>query len=213
MTAQLQLEANPMITEDIKAAYSRTKWALILRGLIGIAIGALILMRPLESVAAFALVIALWALLDGFANIVRGFALRDIVPHWGVLVFGGVIGVVFGCAAIYYYPGLSLAFAVAWTSLWLVIGGATVAYVSTQERRLGMPWGWTMAFAVVGIIAGILAYVFPQITLVSLMGVVAGFGIVGGVTMLVGAAKLSSIKDAAERAVQGGLPQGQHVAR
>jgi uncharacterized membrane protein HdeD (DUF308 family) len=201
-----------MITEDIKAAYSRTKWALILRGLIGIAIGTLILMRPLESVAAFALVIALWALLDGFANIVRGFALRDIVPHWGVLVFGGVIGVIFGSAAIYYYPGLSLAFAVTWTSLWLIIGGATVAYVATQERRLGMPWGWTMAFAVVGIFAGVLAFVFPHITLVSLMGVLAGFGIVGGVAMLVGAAKLSSIKDAAERVVQG-LPRGQHVAR
>ena len=110
-----------MITEDIKAAYSRTKWALILRGLIGIAVGALILMRPLESVAALALVIALWALLDGFANIVRGFALRKVAPHWGALVFGGVIGVVFGGAAIYHYPGLSLAFAVTWTSLWLVL--------------------------------------------------------------------------------------------
>ena len=75
-----------------------------------------------------------------------------------------------------------------------------------------MPWGWTMAFAVVGIFAGILAFVFPHITLVSLMGVLAGFGIVGGVAMLVGAAKLSSIKDAAERAVQG-LPQGPHAAR
>jgi uncharacterized membrane protein HdeD (DUF308 family) len=70
-----------MITEDIKAAYSRTKWALILRGLIGIAIGVLILMRPLESVAALALVIALWALLDGFANTCAD-SLR-IVPHWG----------------------------------------------------------------------------------------------------------------------------------
>lgn len=201
-----------MFIEDIKAAYSRTKWALTLRGLIGIAVGALILMRPLESVAAFALVIALWALLDGFANIVRGFTLRDVAPHWWALVLGGAIGVVFGGAAIYYYPGLSLAFAVAWTSLWLILGGATVAYVSMQERRLGMPWGWTMAFAVVGIFAGVFAYAYPGITLVSLMSVVAAFAIVGGVAMLVGAAKLSSIKHNAERAVQG-LPRDPHVAR
>ena len=125
---------------------------------------------------------------------------------------GGVIGVVFGGAAIYYYPGLSLAFIVAWTSLWLILGGVTVAYVATQERRLGMPWGSTMAFAVVGIFTGILAYVFPQITLVSLMGVLAGFGIIGGVAMLVGAAKLSSIKRGAERAVQG-IQRDPHVVR
>jgi len=201
-----------MFIEDIKAAYSRTTWALILRGLIGIAIGTWILMRPLASVAALALVIAVWALLDGFANIVRGFTLRKIAPHWTALVLGGAISVAFGGAAIYYYPGLSLAFVVMWTSLWLVLGGATVAYVSTQERRLGMPWGWTMAFAVVAIFAGILAYVFPHITLVSLVGVLAGFGIIGGVAMLVGAAKLSSIKHRVERAVQG-LPRDPHVVR
>jgi hypothetical protein len=54
--------------------------------------------------------------------------------------------------------------------------------------------------------------VFPQITLVSLMGVLAGYGIIGGVAMLVGAAKLSSIKRGAERAVQG-LPRDPHVVR
>ena len=201
-----------MFIEDIKAAYSRTTWALILRGLIGIAIGTWILMRPLASVAALALVIAVWALLDGFANIVRGFTLRKIAPHWTALVLGGAISVAFGGAAIYYYPGLSLAFAVTWTSLWLVLGGATVAYVSTQERRLGMPWGWTMALAVVGIFTGILAYVFPGITLASLMFVVAVFGIVGGVAMLVGAAKLNSIQHGVERAVQR-VPRDPHVAR
>ena len=201
-----------MFIEDIKAAYSRTTWALILRGLIGIAIGTWILMRPLASVAALALVIAVWALLDGFANIVRGFTLRKIAPHWTALVLGGAISVAFGGAAIYYYPGLSLAFVVMWTSLWLILGGATVAYVSTQERRLGMPWGWTMALALVGIFTGILAYVFPQITLASLMVVVAVFGIVGGVAMLVGAAKLNSIEHRVERAVQR-VPRDPHVAR
>jgi len=69
-----------------------------------------------------------------------------------------------------------------------------------------------MAFAVVAIFAGILAYVFPHITLVSLVGVLAGFGIIGGVAMLVGAAKLSSIKHRVERAVQG-LPRDPHVVR
>jgi uncharacterized membrane protein HdeD (DUF308 family) len=48
-----------MITDEIKTHYLRTKWALVIRGLFSIAVGVLILARPLASVAAFALVIAL----------------------------------------------------------------------------------------------------------------------------------------------------------
>jgi uncharacterized membrane protein HdeD (DUF308 family) len=48
-----------MKTDLIDSIYRRAWWALVLRGLLGIAVGALILWRPLKSVAAFSLSIAL----------------------------------------------------------------------------------------------------------------------------------------------------------
>ena len=60
-----------MIGDEIRAAYTGTKWALVLRGVFGLVLGAFIYARPLESVAALAIVIAFWALLDGISNIVR----------------------------------------------------------------------------------------------------------------------------------------------
>src|ERR1700680_3681633 len=179
-----------MIANDLKAVYSQTKWALLIRGLFSVMIGILIFARPLESVAALALVIALWSLFDGFVNIVRAFHLRSIAPHWWVMLLGGIVSVVFGGAALYYYPVLSLTFAVIWTAYWLAFSGVVAVYVAMQERRAGVSWGWTMAFGVVAIVGGVLAFMYPGVTLASLMGVIAAFAFVGGVLLLLGAGKM-----------------------
>ena len=183
-----------MIADDIKSVYSRTKWALVLRGVFGLVLGLFILARPLDSVAALAIVIAFWALLDGVTNIVRAFSIRGIAPHWWVMLIAGLVSVAFGIAALYYYPGLSLTFAVVWTALWLITAGVLAIYVAIQERRFGVSWGWTMAFGVVAALGGIFAYMYPQVTLAWLLALIATYGIITGVVMLMGAWKLQSFE-------------------
>src|ERR1700761_4561814 len=118
------------MTDSIAAAYSRTKWTLGIRGLLGITLGIFILARPLQSLAAFALTIAVWALLDGATSIARAFALRPVVPHWWLMLLSGVVSIGFGVAALYYYPTLSLSYAVLWTALWLLIGGGVATWLA-----------------------------------------------------------------------------------
>ena len=178
------------ITQAVRGTYQRTMWALVLRGLLGLAIGILIFWRPLQSVAAFALVIALWALFDGVTNIARAFAVRNVVPHWWVLLLAGIVSVVFGGAALYYYPALSLAFAVAWTAWWLILSGAIATYVAIQEKRLEVPWGWTLFLGLVTLATGVVAMIYPGVTLSALMGLIAAFAIITGILMLVAAVKL-----------------------
>ena len=135
----------------------------------------------MNSVVALALVIAFWSLFDGIVNIVRSFDLRGFVQHWWVMLLGGIVGVAFGIAALYYFPGLSLTFAVVWTAYWLTVSGVIAAYIAWQERSAGLSWGWTMAFAVLAIAAGVIAFMNPQATLAWLLGVLAGFAIISGV--------------------------------
>src|SRR6266581_3346367 len=66
-------------------------WALLLRGLLSVAVGVFIFARPMDSVAAFALVIALWALFTGFTSIVHAFELRPMMKHWWVLLLSGLV--------------------------------------------------------------------------------------------------------------------------
>src|SRR3989442_11455916 len=112
---------------DFRGVYHRTWWALMLRGLLGLAVGIYILARPLDSVAAFALVIAFWALFAGSVEIVQAFELKAMM-HWWVLLLAGLVGVAFGIAALFNYPGLSLTFAVVMVSWWLTLTGILGIY-------------------------------------------------------------------------------------
>ena len=191
-----------MIADDIKTVYNRGKWALVIRGLFGIALGIFIVMRPFDSVAALALVIAIWALGDGIVSMVHAFDLRSVAPHWWVMLLTGLVSTLFGIAALYYYPGLSLSFAVIWTALWFITGGVLGAYVAIQERTAHLSWGWTMTFSLLAIAAGVLAIMYPRITLAGLMSLIATFGIIGGVALLIGAGKMQSFQGDVNRAVR-----------
>jgi uncharacterized membrane protein HdeD (DUF308 family) len=191
-----------MITDDLKSVYNRGKWALVVRGLFGIALGIFIIARPLDSVAAFALVIAIWALGDGIIRMVHAFDLRSVVPHWWVLLVAGLVSTLFGIAALYYYPALSLAFVVVWTALWLITAGVLGVYVAIQERNANVSWGWTMVVGLVAIAGGVLAVMYPGITLTGLISLIAAFGIVSGVALLIGAGKMQSFERDVSRAVR-----------
>jgi uncharacterized membrane protein HdeD (DUF308 family) len=191
-----------MLSDDIQSAYHRTKWALAVRGLFSLAIGILILARPVASVAVFALVIALWALIDGIVRIVHAFDLKSVAPHWWVLLLAGLVSAGFGAAALYYYPALSLAFAVAWAGLWLITGGAFTAYFALQERRMQLPWGWTMTFGALAIVLGVAAVAYPGATLASIMGLISAFAIIGGIALLIAAWKMQSLKRDVSRTIE-----------
>lgn len=179
---------------EIKSLYKQAKWGFLIRGLFGIALGIFIFLRPAESIAIFALVIAIWALGDGIVSIVHSFGLRGVVEHWWAMLLSGIIGVGFGIAALYYYPVLSLTFAVYWTSLWLTMAGLVGIYVSMQERNMGVSWGWTLTFAIIAIVGGVFAVVLPGVTLASLISLIATFGIVGGIALVMGAGKMQSVE-------------------
>jgi hypothetical protein len=181
-----------MLRDDVRSIYRTTKLSLTLRGLAGIAIGIFILARPMTSIAALALVIALWALFDGIAAIVHSFDLRGVAPHWWVVLLIGIVGVVFGVDALWNYPGLSLTFAVVWVALWLLTGGAMGLYAAFLENKAGLSWGWTLVWGLVAVAAGVLAAAYPNITLGALIGVLAAFAIASGAARLAAAATLGS---------------------
>ena len=181
------------ILDDLKRVYNRAWWALLLRGLLALTVGVFIFARPLDSVAAFALVIAWWALFSGFVNIVHAFQLKPVMNHWWVLLLSGLVGVGFGFAALVYYPGLSLSFAVVLVAWWLMFTGILGIFAAFQEKKLGVSWGWPMAFGVLSVVASVFALLSPPVTLAAIMGLIAGFAIVAGVALLMGAFKLRSL--------------------
>ena len=96
-----------------------------------------------------------------------------------------------------------MTFAVVWTSLWLITSGIVAVYVAVTERRVGVAWGWTMAFGILAVVGGAIAFVYPAITLVSLLGVLSAYGIVGGIILLIGAGKMQSLESDVKQTISG----------
>jgi uncharacterized membrane protein HdeD (DUF308 family) len=190
-----------MATDVIQSAYRRAWWGLVLRGLLALTLGAFILLRPIDSIASFGLVIAIWALVNGIAQIVHAVQLREVFRQWWVLLLSGILSALFGIAALYYYPGLSLAFAVAWVAWWLFLSGGLAIYAGVIEKRIGVEWGWTFALGILSVLAGVFALMSPPTTLAAIMGLIAGFAIVAGVVMLIGAFRLTSAKQEISSAI------------
>jgi uncharacterized membrane protein HdeD (DUF308 family) len=165
-------------------SYRRAWWAFLIRGMFALALGVFILTRPLESVAAFALVVALWALFGGIVESIHAIELRHLFGSWWVLLLSGLIGIGFGIAALIDYPGLSLLFAVVWVSLWLLSTGLVGSYGAWQLRRAGLHWGWTGVWSVLSIVAGIVVWLSVAATLAAIMGLIAGFAILSGLALV-----------------------------
>jgi uncharacterized membrane protein HdeD (DUF308 family) len=195
-----------MAQATIAKAVQGAWWALVVRGVLALAVGILVIARPLASVAAFALVIALWALMQGIVTIVHAFDLRPFVRHWWLVLLSGLISASFGVAALYYYPALSLTFAVVWTAWWLMLVGIAGVSIAVQERRADLPWGWTMTLGILGVVASLLAFASPPATLAALMALIATFAIVGGIFLLVGAYRLRTAADDLTAAVHRASP-------
>jgi uncharacterized membrane protein HdeD (DUF308 family) len=184
-----------MTTDMIESGYRRIWWGLVLRGLLALALGLFILWRPLASIAAFALVIAIWALFSGIVQIVHAFDLRRLYDHWWVLLLSGLVSAIFGIAALRYYPALSLAFVVIWVALWLILSGIFGIYTAIMERRLNLSaWGWTLAFGLIVGVAGIIALLSPGMTVAAIVTLIAIVAILSGIVQLVGAYRLSSAR-------------------
>ena len=181
------------LIDDLHSGYRRAWWAIMLRGVLGLIVGLLVIMRPLESVGALALVIAFWSIINGIVEIMHAIDLKAVMKHWWVLMLSGVVSVGFGCAALYYYPGLSLTFAVLLVTWWLMATGLLSIYAAMEQRKLGVQWGWTLAFGVASIVAAGFALAAPPVTLVAIMALIATYAIVSGIALIAGAFRIRSI--------------------
>jgi len=198
-----------MLPDALTRAHRRTWRAVVIRGLLAVGFGGFILAKPLDSLAAFALVIAIWALTCGATDIVHAFDIRPTFGLWWMLLLSGVVSVGFGVAAFRGYPGLSLPFAVRWLSFWLALTGTLGLAVAVEQERAGLPWGWSITLGVIGIGASILALASPPRTLAAITELMAGFGVVSGIALLTGALRLNRLETGALR--REGLATGERL--
>jgi len=116
--------------------------------------------------------------------------LRALADNWWLLLLRGIASVAFGCLA-FFWPGLTL---LTLTFLWGAYAAsdgvlALWASVSGQGGEMAPRW-WLAVVGVAGILAGVLAFVWPGMTALVLLMFVASWAIIIGVLQIWGAIQL-----------------------
>ena len=114
--------------------------------------------------------------------------MEALARYWWALVLRGIAAVIFGVLA-FVFPAMTLAVLILLFGAYAIVDGVLnlVAAVSgrTEER-----W-WHLALeGIVSIAAGVVAFAWPRLTLLTLVWLVAGWAIVTGVLEIVAAIRL-----------------------
>jgi uncharacterized membrane protein HdeD (DUF308 family) len=167
----------------------RLKAWLVIRGLAGLVLGALILFLPDLSLEAFAFVVGIFFVVAGVIRIVMGAVDSNFTPGLRVLnVILGVLLAAVGAVAI-RFPGFGLVATVLLIGFaWMMEGAATLALLPPR----GQGRGWAIAFSVVSLVAGAVLILWPVELMLPLLIVTGAALVVGGVFDVVGAFSLKS---------------------
>ena len=104
---------------------------------------------------------------------------RAILHDWWMLALRGVLAIIFGLIAI-FLPGIALLAFIYVFAAYAIIDGVVAVIVALRERGSLGRWGWVLFEGILSIVAGLVAFVFPGITALVLLYIVAAWAIVTG---------------------------------
>ncbi|MFN8534849.1 MAG: HdeD family acid-resistance protein [Dehalococcoidia bacterium] len=164
-------------------ALASSWWIFILRGILGIIFGVLALIAPVATFLAIVWLFGAYALVDGVVSIFHG--LRDRASsRWFWELLGGVISVIAGLIAFFQpvVAGLALVYVI---GAWAIVGGIVQIIAAIQLRKTINNEFWLALGGVMMVLFGVIAFLFPGITGLSLVWVIGVWAILFGVIFII----------------------------
>ena len=114
--------------------------------------------------------------------------LLDVLArNWWVFAARGLAAIVFGVLAL-VWPALTLTILIFLFAVYAIVDGSALLFGIGRPRMQAMRRNWSLAVVgLLGIIAGIVAFVLPGVTALSLLYVVAAWSIVMGIFQIIAA--------------------------
>ena len=113
----------------------------------------------------------------------------EIARWWWTFIIRGIVAVAFGVLA-FLAPAWGIAVLVALFGAWALIDGATGIVAGFRSRGQDRSWWLSILEGIIGIVAGVLALLFPVFAAGALVLIIAAWAIVTGVFEIVAAIRL-----------------------
>jgi uncharacterized membrane protein HdeD (DUF308 family) len=113
-----------------------------------------------------------------------------LAKNWWVFVVRGVLAILFGVGA-FLMPGITLASLVLVYGAYALADGVMAAVAAFGRHRAGAAFPWSMLFiGLAGIVAGALTFLFPGLTALVLLYLIAAWHVVRGTFEIAAAIRL-----------------------
>jgi uncharacterized membrane protein HdeD (DUF308 family) len=113
---------------------------------------------------------------------------HELAKNWWLVLLRGIAAIVFGVLA-FVWPGLTLLVLIMFYGAWALVDGV-LAIIAAVTGGAPAPRWWLAIVGVLGILAGILTFLWPGITALVLLFFIAGWAIAIGVFQIIGAIRL-----------------------
>jgi uncharacterized membrane protein HdeD (DUF308 family) len=116
---------------------------------------------------------------------------RILRENWWVIALRGILGIIFGLIAL-FLPGVTIVSLVLVFAAYMLVDGAFSIAGAIRARGRSDRWGWLLLNGIISIITAILAFLWPLITAVAFVLLIAAWSIVGGAMQLASAYRMRS---------------------
>jgi len=99
---------------------------------------------------------------------------------WWAVALRGILAVLFGIIAL-IYTGQTLLALVYVFGAFALLSGLMEIITAVRAGEAHVRWGWLAVAGIVGVLAGIVSFVWPGITALALLFVIAAWAIISGV--------------------------------
>jgi uncharacterized membrane protein HdeD (DUF308 family) len=117
--------------------------------------------------------------------------LEQMARNWWVVALRGVLAIAFGVLA-FFWPGITLLVLVAFFGAYALIAGI-FAIVEAVAHAAGSQRWWLLLEGIAGIVAGVAAFLWPGLTALALVYLIAAWAIVTGVLEILFAIDLRKV--------------------
>jgi uncharacterized membrane protein HdeD (DUF308 family) len=109
-------------------------------------------------------------------------AARTLVQNWWLFTLRGILGIIFGCIAL-IFPGPTMLSLVIVFSAYMLVDGVAGIVSAVRAIRKKDRWGLLLFEGLLNIAVGIVAFLWPGITVIAFVFLVAAWAIVSGALM------------------------------
>ena len=183
---------------------SRNWWLYAVRGVVAVIFGVVAFARPEQAPQALVLVFGAYALVDGIFAMFAGIAARGYFERWWAVLLEGVAGVVIGLLT-FFWPNITALVLLYFIAAWALITGIFEIVAAIQLRRV-ITGEWMLILGgLLSIVFGVLLFVFPVAGAVSVIWVIGIYAVVFGISEIIFAFRLNSLRREFEKAVSTGI--------